>query len=123
MSYKLEFELEGLPKLPNQLLGARWQARSAHKKTWGVRITGVTMYRLPRAPLKKAKVSYIRYSSAEPDHDGLVGSFKAVQDALVNSKILQDDKTENIGQPSYQWIKCKPKQGKIRVTIEEITDV
>lgn len=74
----------------------------------------------PTTPLAKARVSYVRHSSMEPDWDGLVGAFKPVQDALKKLGIIKDDKMSVIGQPNYLWLKCPPKKGHIEIEVEEL---
>lgn len=74
----------------------------------------------PQLPLKKAKLTLTRHSSYEPDFDGLVSSFKQIIDGLVEAKILENDKRENIDVPCYLWKKALRGHGKITVRIEEI---
>jgi hypothetical protein len=61
-----------------------------------------------------------RGSSVQPDYDGLVSGFKHVIDGLVLAKVLINDDQETIGIPEYKWVKADPKEGFIRVTVEEI---
>ncbi len=119
MKYSIEFEIATLPKLPNQLLGRHWRARSAHANQWLGKVVVAVNRNKPAEPLPKAKLTMTRLSSSEPDFDGLVGSFKSVVDALVKLKILENDKPSNIGSPTYLWEKTKQGAGKIRVKIEE----
>src|SRR5690606_14842084 len=86
--YELEFEIEGLPKTPNTLLGRSWFVRSAHAKKWMNLVALHTNRQRPDYPLEKAELTLTRFSSIEPDTDGLVGSFKAVLDALVKLGVL-----------------------------------
>jgi Holliday junction resolvase RusA-like endonuclease len=118
--YVLEFELAGLPKMPNQLLGSHWRTRSSHASKWKIRVFAEVYGKRPEAPLSKAKVILTRLSSVEPDHDGLQGSFKPILDGLVKAGVLEDDKPSVIGRPETIWEKAKPKQGKIRVRVEEV---
>ena len=118
MSYKLEFEINELPKLPNQLLGQRWFIRSRHATRWKALVAQQVIRRAPEIPLTKASLTLTRISSREPDYDGLVGSFKAVIDALVDYRVLAGDTMKIIGKPTYDWVRGKPKQGKIIVKVE-----
>src|SRR5690606_35743815 len=111
--------IEGLPKTPNTLLGRSWFVRSAHAKKWLNLVALKTNRQRPDYPLEKAELTLTRYSSIEPDFDGLCGSFKAVLDALVKLGVLKDDKPSNIGQPSYKWEKVNPNSGKIKVRIKQ----
>lgn len=70
--------------------------------------------------MAKAKLTLTRYSSKEPDFDGLCSSFKNVIDGLVEAGVIIDDKMSVIGQPTYAWVKCPPKKGKIKVVVEEL---
>ena len=118
MGYVLEFEIKELPKLPNQLLGQKWFIRSRHASRWKALVGTQVMGRVPKEPLTKANLTMARISSQEPDYDGLVGSFKAVIDALVDCRVLAGDTMKIIGKPTYDWVKGKPKQGKIVVRVE-----
>ncbi len=120
MKYSLEFEIVGLPKSPNNLLGRHWRAKAGHAQQWMGKVLIAVNRNKPVEPLKKATLTLTRFSSSEPDHDGLCGSFKAVIDALVKVKVLENDKPSNIGSPTYLWEKTKQGAGKIRVKVEEV---
>lgn len=113
------FEIDGLPKMPNQLLGAHWQTRSSHARDWKKRVWAATANKKPKEPIQVAKVTLCRHSSVEPDTDGLRGSFKPILDALVHCGILVDDKPSNVGEPVCFWVKVAPRRGKISVIVEE----
>lgn len=118
MTYRLEFTIPDLPKLPNQLLGAHWTIRSGHAKAWKRKVWRCVWHLKPSEPLKKASLTLTRGSSREADFDGLVGSFKAIIDGLVEAQVLAGDTQSIIGQPCYQWTKAKRGAGFIRVLIE-----
>lgn len=120
MSFVGTFEMPGLPKSPNALLGATWQARAGHKKLWKSKVLKAIQGVKLKEPLKRAELTCIRFSSIQPDHDGLVGSFKAVIDAFRDLGVIEDDNPQVIGQPEYRWEKVSPGKGKISVTIKEI---
>lgn len=119
MSYRLEFTLQGLPKLANGSYG-HWRVRAAAAKAWKQRSFATAWPDRPPQPLKKAKVTLIRHSSSEPDFDGLVSSFKNVLDGLKQARVIEDDRGSVIGQPSYQWAKSAPKKGFVTVIVESI---
>lgn len=75
----------------------------------------------PLSPLKRARLTLIRFSSSEPDYDGLVHGFKPIIDGLKEAGVLIDDKFSNIGASNYQWEKCPPKKGRIIVIVEEVS--
>jgi hypothetical protein len=116
-----------LPKLPNQLLGARWFIRSAEAKKWK-RLVGDALVEAewqrqvfkapdPPLPMKKARITLTRCSPRQCDFDGLVGSMKPVLDALVHQKVIEDDTPEHVS-CDYVWEKTtKLKQG-IRIEVE-----
>jgi Holliday junction resolvase RusA-like endonuclease len=118
--YRLEFEVQLLPKLPNQLLRQAWYTVKREKDKWhalvGLKIAGKT----PESPLSAASLEFHRYSSREPDFDGLVGSFKIVTDALKKSGVIIDDRPSVIGQPKYFWHYTRPRDGRISVKVEAI---
>ena len=114
------FEIDALPKLPNKLLGAHWRVRSSHAREWATRTWAATCKQRPREPWKTVRLILERHSSSQPDHDGLVGSFKSVCDALVKCGIIEDDTPAHILSAEYLWIKAPAKRGKIRVQVFEI---
>lgn len=121
--YSLKFTIQGLPKMSNQLLRGHWQTKHAHAKKWkGAVRRALAILNKPAQPLTSAALCLVRESSVEPDFDGLVSSFKSVIDGLVEEGVLKSDKSSCIGQPKYQWVKGKPKQGRIIVEVLEVTD-
>lgn len=120
MSYVLEFEISGLPRLPNQLLRGHWKARHGHTKLWKRKVWRECWHKRPDKPLEKAKVTITRISTKEPDFDGLAGAGKCLLDGLVEARILSDDKSQVVGQPTYLWEKGKRGEGKVRIKVEEI---
>lgn len=118
--YVLEFEIMGLPKMPNSLLGSHWRTRSGHATKWARHVWVKTIGKRPKHPLLKAKITCTRFSSVESDFDGLSGSFKSILDGLKKAGVITDDSPSVIGRPEYEWQKTKPKEGKIRVKVEEL---
>lgn len=121
MNYILEFELPGLPAMMNASGRSRhWRTVAREKRRWRQTTALVVRSRRPPQPLAKAKLSCTRFSSNEPDFDGLVSGFKPIIDGLKDAGILVDDKSANIGQPSYTWEHAPNGQGKVRIRIEEV---
>ena len=120
-NYRLEIELPGLPKTTNaaRALG-HWAKRHRLDAEWKATVGLYLSNKRPPKPLEKAKLTLTRCSSVEPDYDGLVSSFKPVIDALVEAKVLQNDRVENIGHPQYMWEKAPARKGSIKVKIEEL---
>lgn len=130
--FRLEFTIEGLPKTTNGNARRHWRALHNEAKTWKKHVLDAekkTSWHTkasddpPKAlinpcPLDKAKLTLTRFSSSEPDWDGLVSSFKHVIDGLVEAGVIVDDKMSVIGQPQYFWVKCAPKKGRIKVEVE-----
>jgi Holliday junction resolvase RusA-like endonuclease len=120
--YKLDITIPKLPKRINQGHGSHWTKRYAESKMW-MRLVGAHVrFQIPDEPLQKASVKIIRASSVCPDFDGLVYSGKVLIDALKKLNIIKDDSMKVIGQPIYEWAKAKPKQGYVRIMVEEITE-
>ncbi len=117
--YTLEFELKGLPRPTNQLM-VHWRVKHSHAKEWKLKVIHhVVLNKLaPSEPLTKAKLTLTRYSATEPDFDGLVSSFKHVQDGLIRAGVIADDKQSVIGQPTYLWEYVKRNAGKIKIKVE-----
>lgn len=116
----LEFEINGLPRMTNTSR-VHWTKKMKEASKWkhlavaaAVQANGDWI----KEPMQKAKLTLIRFSSVEPDFDGLVSSFKHVIDGLVEAGVIVNDKVSNIGQPSYKWTYAPPKKGKIKVRVE-----
>ena len=124
MSYAITITINELPKAVNAWRGKHWRVRYAEDQKWVRNIANILLsgrpLMKPASPLKKARLTLVRYSSRCPDHDGLVSSFKTVIDALVRNGVLEDDSYQHIGMPEYLWEKAPPKAGKIRVSVEEV---
>lgn len=118
--FRLEFRLKGLPPMANQMLRSNWRVRIGHTNTWKKKVFFEVAKLKPHSPLKRAQLTLVRASSKEPDFDGLVSCFKPIIDALVEADILENDRTENIGQPTYRWEKCGTGNGHVVVRVEEI---
>ncbi len=120
MNYRLFFCINALPKTPNSLLQKHWRANNAEAKKWKRLVWQQCLSQMPPKILDKARVTLIRYSSSEPDFDGLVGSFKHVLDGLVEARVIATDKMSCIGAPTYSWEKVAPKNGRIEITVESL---
>ena len=118
--YSLKLEIGALPKTRNQTMRMHWAVRHKYIKEWDNLVKLHIGSRLPDKPLTKAKLVFTRFSSKESDFDNLVGSFKFVTDALTKLGVILDDKPSIIGSPTFNWVKTRPKQGKIIVEIIEI---
>lgn len=118
--FEIEFELNGLPVRTNNAR-SHWALRSAEARKWKRKVIEAVIYKKlkPKKPLKHAILTLTRHSSVEPDFDGLVSSFKHVIDGLIYAQVLENDKTSNIGQPTYIWRKAPPGRGYIRVSVKE----
>lgn len=91
-----------------------WAVKAKHNAAWKKNVGLRILVNKPSIPFKQANMVCIRYSSTEPDFDGLVMSFKPVIDAFVSYGFLRDDKPSNLN-VTYRWEKCAPKRGCIRV--------
>ena len=113
----ISFEIPGLPKGANQLNYQHWRSAQRERDRWYQEVRFALVGKIPRVPLAKARLVLERHSSVPIDPDQLASSFKYVVDALVHYRVLVDDALKNIGMPEYKWVKAKPKQGKIVVSI------
>lgn len=118
MSYELEFEIKGLPRMTNKQARNSWQARMVEANKWKNEVVKECFGKEPSEPLKKATITLTRFSSYEPDFDGIVSGFKHILDGLKIAKIIIDDKMSVIGNPEYKWEKAKQREGKIKVHVK-----
>jgi Holliday junction resolvase RusA-like endonuclease len=120
MNGTIDLEVKGLPPMANGSHGS-WQVKNALRKYWKTQVGLMLLGKTPKVPHKKVKVVFTRYSSVEPDYDGLVHGFKPVRDALVQYGVVEDDKSSNM-QAEYKWIRAGRRDGKIRVEITPIPE-
>lgn len=118
--YSLSFELQGLPMMSNALLRGHWRKKHAHALKWKRAVWAKCWHLRPDEPLVRAMLTLTRFSSREPDTDGLVSGFKHVVDGLVEAKVIADDRPSNIGIPNYRWEKVGNKSGKIKIEVEAV---
>lgn len=119
---KITIEIDGLPKCTSNA-NLNWKARWVEAKKWKRIISNhVILNRLrPGYPLKKVHIRFTRFAHGKrPDDDNLLIGFKACRDALVESGLIADDSPDVVLKAEYFWEPAKPKQGKIRIEIEEI---
>lgn len=122
-TYRITFEIPGLPEPTNRLNSMTLGQRIRRNEYWKQQVWIAVGSKKPPAPLAHARLVLTRFSSTAPDPDGLVSSFKHIIDGLVVCKILLNDRVTNIGMPDYRWEKVSPKQGKIRVEVEQVISV
>lgn len=122
MTYSIKFTIHELPLPVNRQTSMHWAQKGKYVKYWHQLVAAAVGAKKPAAPLEKAKITFVRCSSAEPDFDGLVSSFKCICDGLITAGVIVNDKVSNIGQSVYRWEKAKPKHGKIFVCVEEVID-
>ncbi len=118
--YLLELVLEGLPKTTNTLARCHWRSRHGHAQTWHRKVIGAIGLRAPPEPLERARLTYTRCSTQECDFDGLVSSFKHVQDALIKAGVIVNDRRADIGQPTYLWESAPQRKGHIKIKVESV---
>lgn len=121
--YRLELRLVGLPPCERNAR-RHWTAQRRDIRGWRRAVGFAVLGREPPAPLARARVLFVRHSAREPDPRNLDESFKPVEDGLVVSGILRDDKSENFagGKPEIRWEKAPPRKGFITITVEEASD-
>jgi Holliday junction resolvase RusA-like endonuclease len=118
--YKLILEIPGLPKMANIESGkSHWRHQHREAKRWKEAVAELAQPRPPK-PLKRYRLRLIRFSSVEPDYDGLVKGFKHPVDGLKAAGIIADDKLSNSGAWRCHWKKAKQKEGKILIVVSEV---
>lgn len=116
----LEFDIPGLPRTPNFLLGRHWRTRSSHASKWKAYVNREVYLRWKGLPAERVKLTLTRFSSSQPDDDNLRGSFKPVVDGLVQSGVMRDDSPKHLVESVYRWERRPARLGFIRVLIEEV---
>lgn len=121
MSYRIELDIPGLPETVNQFYAMKLQKRMSRKRYWKDVVWKLVGKNRPISPLERARLTLIRCSATRPDPDGLTSSFKHIIDGLVASRVLRNDKYENIGFPRYDWEPAPLRSGRCKVIVEEVT--
>ena len=119
--YTLEIELAGkLPKMnTSHTRGRHWSVGHREAKYWVGRLYLEIQGRKPKRPLKRARGTFTRHSSREPDYENLAYSFKEIVDALVKLDVLEDDAPKNL-ERMYRWEKGRGGDGKVTIHLEEL---
>jgi hypothetical protein len=120
MAFRIEFEINDLPKTINAIGRSHWSIKAKEAKKWKTLVANQIISTGCCKLLFRAQISLFRYSSRCPDSDGLVSSFKHVIDGIVGAGLLPDDSYRTIGMPDYRWEKAPKGKGKIKVIVEEI---
>lgn len=121
--YRFEFFEPRLPPPVNRMGRWHWAKKIMLVNEWKniVQFWVMKKNAARATPIERARLTLIRHSSARPDFDGLVSSFKVVIDSLRYNGIIADDKHENVGVPEYLWLKAPPRKGGISVVVEEVS--
>lgn len=120
-TFKLSFTLFEMPLTLNEVMGKSWRSRHENFKRIKKAIYLHSVGKLPPQPIKKARVSFIRYSSGTLDRDNLYFTFKSIIDGLVQSGVILDDGFEMVKELYPAQVKIKrTEKKKIEVTVEEL---
>ena len=120
--YFLHLKIPGLPKPVNRLLRKHWAVQLKEANYWKEMVRSHVGRKLPKKPLTRARLEFVRGSSKAPDPDGMVSGFKHIQDGLVMCGVLKNDTLDVIDFPKYEWVKTKPKEGFIEIKVYEVLD-
>jgi hypothetical protein len=120
MPYSIEFDLPGTPKPPNQLLGRSYWAKHKNAILWKRAVLMAAQNKLPKAPLTKVKLSFIRFSNRKLDFDSCVASMKPIADGLTEAGIIIDDRWSVTGVWDVDQGDAKKGAEFIRVRVEEV---
>lgn len=96
-----------------------WRTRYHAERKWLAMTLLAIAGKKPSSPLEKVRCEFVRFSSSEPDFDGLVHGFKPIRDALVKGGVVVNDKPSNM-EAKYCWEKASPKCGKVKVIVEGV---
>lgn len=117
--YRLEIELPGLPPTTNGAQGS-WRAAAGKRKFWRTATCILAKAKRPQSPLTSCRITATRFSSAEPDYDNLVISFKSVIDGLKDAGVINDDKNSVVKERLYLWFRAPKGKGRVGIVVEEI---
>ena len=119
--YRLELEIHDRPRIMSNGSHGNWRAVAAEKRKWHqiMQDAVITSRNIPVQPLKRAKCTFIRVSTRQPDDDNLRISFKTVRDALKKCGIIEDDSPEHMPDPIYLWERGAANDKRIKVIVEE----
>lgn len=117
--YTLTFSVPFLPAMNTSATRRHWSHAHREVKRWRAIVASHTAGQRPAQPLERARVTMVRLSSVEPDHENLTMSFKPVLDALVHCGVLVDDGPAHV-ERVYRWEYAPRGQGSVRIEVEEI---
>lgn len=89
--YLLELKLCWLPTGLNKKLNQHFRKRNEENQNWHSEIFYYTRGKQPPSPLRKCKISLVRYCKDPLDYDNLTASFKPIVDGLKVAGIIVDD--------------------------------
>ena len=98
------------------LIREHWAAAKKRKTKYLYLIRSQTKNRHKGA----VRIQYIGYKSILMDWDNFTASFKHIGDSLVNANVIVDDKPSIVVEFLPKQIKCKRKEQKIVVIIEDL---
>lgn len=118
----IHFEIPGAPPL---LLNSRlpWRKLNKMKRQWEGWVHIALGRQGPSVPFDKVEVRYVRYCGyIQPDQDNLASGFKWIQDQLVRSGVVVDDKPTNLV-AYHEWSPASPQAKRILVEIAPVLGV
>jgi Holliday junction resolvase RusA-like endonuclease len=118
-SYVLMFSVPILPPMNTSATRRHWAVHHRAVKQWRAIVAAATAGLRPEKPLQRSRVTLVRLSSVEPDHENLAMSFKPVLDALVHCGVLVDDGPAHV-ERVYRWEKVAPRRGMVGVRVEAL---
>ena len=115
MTWFVKIELPGLPPTPNSVMAMHWAKKSKLTKRWR-RDAYLACKANGPAPLgtKVIRVCYTRFSSREPDPDGLAGSFKSIQDGVMPPTINLDNPDEGF---DLNFVANEPQERPVKIAL------
>jgi hypothetical protein len=121
VTYRLSFELPGLPARANRLLGASKFTKHKNASVWKRAVVYTTMGKLPPEPLTRVKLTLVRCNYRTLDYDSAVMCFKPVVDGLVVAGVLKNDTWAITGKWDVDQEYAPKSEAKLKITVEEIT--
>jgi len=118
---------EATPTL-NLIKKMHWQPYARLRKHWCILVLEALHGERPKNPIQKCEIYIERHGSRSLDWDNLYGGFKPLLDCLVVATsanpsglgIIQDDNTNIVTSLIAKPVKCKRKEEKTIIEIQEI---
>lgn len=112
----ITIEVDGLPVSPNQLQYKHWTVKAGEKRKWQEMIGWLALANKPKAPFKKAIITFRIYvgDNRRHDPDNLAWSVTKPSLDALSGIIIEDDTIDNV-ELKYEFHRDKPRRFSIQI--------